>query len=95
VTASILTLDLETANVFGVTLTDDVTTLVLANPPAAGSASSAALILKQDATGGRTLAWPGSVKWPGGAPPAVTPAANPIDIFAIVTRDGGATWYGF
>ena len=90
-----LTLDLETGNVFEVTLTEDVTSLILANPPAAGSAGSATMILKQDATGGRTLAWPGSVRWAGGVAPIVTSAANAIDICAIVTRDGGATWFGF
>jgi hypothetical protein len=53
------------------------------------------LILKQDITGGRTLAWPASVLWAGGAPPVVTPAADAIDIFAFITRDGGGTWFGF
>jgi len=90
-----LTLDLETGNVFDVVLTEDVTSLILASAPASGHAGAATLILRQDATGGRTLSWPGSVKWPGGAPPAVTAVANAIDIYAIVTRDGGTTWYGF
>ncbi len=95
VSAGVLTLDLETGNVFEVTLTGNVTSLVLANPPVSGSAGSATLILKQDATGGRTLAWPGSVRWASGTPPAISVAANAIDIFAFVTRNGGATWYGF
>ena len=95
VSAGSLTLDLETGNVFEVTLSEDVTTLSLANPPAAGRAGSCALILKQDATGGRMLAWPSSVRWAGGSPPLVTPAAAAIDVYGFVTRDGGATWYGF
>jgi trimeric autotransporter adhesin len=95
VSSGSLTLDLETGNVFEVVLTEDVTSLILAGAPASGRAGAATLILRQDATGGRTLSWPGSVKWPGGAPPAVTAAANAIDIYAIVTRDGGTTWYGF
>jgi hypothetical protein len=95
VSAGVLTLDLETANVFEVTLTQNVTTLTLANPPAAGRAGSCTLILKQDATGGRTLAWPGSVLWPGGTAPVMTGTANAADIIALATRDGGATWYGF
>ena len=95
VSSGSLTLDLETGNVFEVTLTEDVTSLVLAHPPAAGLAGSCTLILKQDGVGGRTLAWPGSVRWAEGAPPLVTPAASAIDIYAFVTRDGGATWFGF
>ena len=90
-----LTLDLETGNVFEVILTQNVTSLTLANPPAAGRTGSATLILRQDATGGRTLAWPSSVRWAGGTPPLVTPAANAIDIYAVVTRNGGALWFGF
>jgi hypothetical protein len=53
------------------------------------------LILKQDATGGRTVTWPASVRWAGGTPPLVTPAANAIDIYAFITRNGGASWFGF
>jgi trimeric autotransporter adhesin len=90
-----LTLDLETGNVFEVVLTANVTSLILANAPLSGRAGAATLIFRQDGAGGRTLSWPGSVKWPGGAPPAVTATANAIDIYAIVTRDGGTTWYGF
>ena len=30
----------------------------------------------------------------GGAP-QVTSAANAIDVYALITRDGGATWFGF
>jgi hypothetical protein len=93
--AGALTLDLETGNVFEVTLTGNVTSLTLANPPAAGRAGSATLILRQDATGGRTLAWPASVRWAGGMPPVVSPAANAVDIYAFMTRNGGATWFGF
>jgi len=95
VSAGTLTLDLESGSVFDVVLTDDVTSLVLANPPAAGSAGSATLILRQDATGGRTLAWPSSIRWAGGTPPLVTPAANGVDMYAFISRDGGVTWFGF
>ena len=90
-----LVLDLASGNVFEVTLTQNVTSLILANAPAAGRAGSCTLIVRQDATGGRSLAWPGSTNWAGGAPPAITSAANAIDVLSLVTRDGGVTWYGF
>ncbi len=95
ISAGTLTIDLESGNVFEVTLTQDVTSLVLVHPPSAGRAGSCSLILKQDATGGRAFAWPAAVKWAGGAPPAITSAANAVDVYALITRDGGATWYGF
>jgi hypothetical protein len=95
VDAGTLSLDLETGNVFDVLLTADVTSLNLLNAPASGRAGAATLIVRQDATGGRTVAWPGSVKWPGGAPPAASSAANAMDVYAFITRDGGVTWFGF
>jgi trimeric autotransporter adhesin len=93
--AGTLILDLETGNVFQVTLTQNVTSLILAHPPAANRAGSCSLIVRQDGTGGRSLAWNGAIKWPGGTPPAVTSAANAVDVYSLVTRDGGVTWYGF
>jgi hypothetical protein len=36
--------------------------------------------LIQDATGGRTVTWPASVRWPGGTAPAVNTGANTIHI---------------
>ncbi len=95
VSAGTLTLDLETGNVFEVTLGQHVTTLILANPPASGRAGACTLILRQDATGGWTFAWPGSVRWASGILPVVSPAAGAVDVWAFVTRDAGATWYGF
>ncbi len=80
---------------FEATLSENVTTLTLANPPASGRAGTCTLILRQDATGGRTLAWPSSVRWPNGAQLGISDGGNAVDIFAFVTRDGGATWYGF
>jgi hypothetical protein len=88
-------LDLETGNVFEVTLTESIVSLNLVNPPAAGLAGSCFLILKQDGTGGRTLVWPRSIRWPDGVQPLVSAASGAVDIFVFLTRDEGATWYGF
>ena len=88
-------LDLDTASVFEVVLTANVTSLVFANPPTTGRAGSATLILRQDATGGRTVTWPTSILWAGGTAPLVTSAANAVDIYGFITRNGGTTWYGF
>jgi trimeric autotransporter adhesin len=95
VSAGVVTLNLAAGSVFEVILTANVTSLILANPPAAGLAGAATLILRQDAAGGRTVTWPGSVIWAGGVPPAVTASADAIDVCTFVTRDGGATWLGF
>jgi hypothetical protein len=95
ISAGALTIDLNTASVFEVVLTASVTSLVFANPPTAGRAGSATLILRQDATGGRTVTWPSSILWSAGTAPLVTAAANAVDIYGFITRNGGTTWYGF
>lgn len=59
-----------------------------------GDACTITLILKQDATGGRTVTWPASVDWPGGTAPTVSSAANAVDIYTFITTDNGTTWYG-
>lgn len=95
VSAGTLTLDIVNGNVFEVSLTGNVTTLTLSNPSATGKACSFTLILKQDATGGRTFAWPAAVKGPGGVKPTISSAANAIDIYSLMTTDAGTTWYVF
>lgn len=88
------TINLESGNVFEITLTGSCT-LAFSNPPASGKAGSCTLILRQDATGGRSVTWPSSVKWPGGVPPTLSTGANQVDILVFLTTNGGATWYGF
>jgi hypothetical protein len=95
ISAGTLILELESGNVLEVTLTQNVTSLVLADPPSAGRAGSCSLILRQDSTGGRSIAWGSSIRWPGGVAPALSSSANAVDVFSLITRDGGTTWYGF
>ena len=95
VTKGTLTVDVKAGNVFEATLTEDIVSLILTNPPAAGLASASCLIIKQDDRGGRTLAWPSSIRWPGGNRPIVSAAKNAVDFYVFITRDGGVTWYGF
>lgn len=89
-----LTLDIENGNHFTVTLTENVTTLTISNPTATGTLCAVVLWLKQDGTGGRTFAWPSSIKWAGGTAPTVTATASATDIFVLQTVDGGTTWAG-
>ncbi len=87
-------LDLESGNVFEVTL-DNSPTLTFSNPPATGKGGSFSVLLAQDATGTRIVTWPGSVKWAGGTTPTLTTTPSRVDIFTFVTTDAGTIWYGF
>jgi len=89
-----ITYDLSLSNSFDVSLTANITTTTLSNPPASGTYGEITIRLKQDGTGSRTVAGPASVLWPGGTAPVITPAANSVDRVMLVTVDGGTTWDG-
>jgi len=90
-----LVIDLAWGNIFEIRLTQDVVSLLLLNPPPVNQACSAVLIVAQDENGGRSFAWPESVMWSGGLAPSVSTAPNAQDIYAVVTTNGGASWFGF
>jgi hypothetical protein len=93
-TGTAINLDVVGGNVFTATLTGNAT-ITLRYPVATGS-SSFTLILTNDGTAGRTVAWAGGTfKFPGGAASlSRTTTANAIDVWFFFTPDGGTTWYG-
>ena len=93
-TGTTYTIDLESGNVFNLTLTGNCT-YTFSNPPASGSAGAFTLIQNQDGTGSRTVAWPASAEWAGGSARTITSTASSTDVFTFITTDGGTTWYGF
>lgn len=86
-----VTLDLSTSNVFQNTLTGN-TTFAFSNPPANTKLFSFTIITVQDATGGRTITWPASKKFAGGVTPPPTTAANAVDVWSVMTYDGGTSY---
>ncbi len=89
-----LTLDYSSSNVFKTTLHEDVTSLVISNPPASGKVGSFTLQIVQDPSTPRTFAW-GSILWNAGTAPTVTATVDAVDFYTFTTFDGGSTWYGF
>jgi hypothetical protein len=67
-------------------------TFTFSNPSA--GAASFSLVLTNDATAGRAITWPVSVKWPSASIPIRTTAANKIDVYTFFTVDGGTNWFG-
>ena len=56
------------------------------------------LFINQDSVGGRTVNFNfigKSIKWAGGNVPTVTASPSAIDIYTFISKDSGATWYGF
>jgi hypothetical protein len=70
-----------------ITLTGNATITM----PTAVSGKSFILLLRQDATGSRTVTW-STVKWPNGNAPTITTTASKQDILSFVSD--GTNWYG-
>ncbi len=85
-----VTVNLVNGNVHRLTLTGNITTLTLSNPPASGTGGSLTLVLVQGSTA-RSIAWPNSVKWTGGTAPGMV--ANKTYIVTMFTTDAGTIWY--
>ena len=52
---------------------------------------------KDDNTTARTITWPDRIKWEGGSAPTLiqdNPRSTDAQVFLLVTRDMGVTWYG-
>lgn len=94
ISTNVLTLDLSTGNHFTCPLNANITTLTISNPPASGKAGALTIAFTADGTA-RTITWPASVKWPSGVAPTPTSTNNKVDVFTLLTYDGGTTWYGF
>lgn len=56
--------------------------------PTATVGASFDLAVVQDATGSRTVTWPGTVKWAGGSAPTLTTTAAKADLFRFRCLDG-------
>lgn len=74
-----VTPDFNAGNNFSLTLGGNRT---LANPTNLTSGQSGSIVITQDATGGRTLAYGSYWKFPGGTAPTLTPTANAVDVLA-------------
>lgn len=90
-TGTAYTIDLANGSVQNLTLTGSCVFTF----PTATAGRSFLLILRQDATGGRTATWPtvtNIVRWPSGTAPTLTSTASQVDVFAF-TADG-TRWFG-
>lgn len=87
-----ITLNLANGNVQKLTLTGNCT--ITLTSPSSGAMRSLTLLVFQDATGTRTITWPGTVKWGNAGAPTLTTTASKMDMISLFTVDGGTNWYG-
>jgi hypothetical protein len=86
-TSTAITVALTNGTVQLLTLTGNATITM----PTAVAGKSFIIMLKQDATGSRTVAW-STVVWSGGTAPTVTSTASKQDIYSFFSD--GTNWYG-
>ena len=82
--------DASAGNVQKMTLTANVTSSTITNAPAANTSQPLTLLLCQDATGSRTMAWPANLKLAGGAYTLTTTASKCDTLTAVYD---GTNWY--
>jgi hypothetical protein len=81
-------------NVYTATLTGNCTFTLGTVNGTASRATSFTLVLTNDGSAGRSVAWSGGTfKFPGGSVTRTT-GANAVDVWVFFTPDGGTTWYG-
>jgi hypothetical protein len=94
ISAGTLTLNLNTASVFDVSLNSNITILTITNVQSSGLTSSFILILTADGTP-RSVTWPESFRWPSGTAPSLSSENGKRDVFVFFTVDGGTSWQAF
>lgn len=73
-------------------LTGNISINAINNLPVTSNVGTLNLLIVQDATGGRLVTWPGSVKWPQSATPWLSSTANQADLVSLLCV--GGTVYG-
>lgn len=86
-TSTAITVALTNGTIQQLTLTANTTITM----PSVGAGKSFVIMLKQDGTGSRTVAW-STVTWPGATAPTVTTTASKMDIYSFFSD--GTNWYG-
>jgi hypothetical protein len=86
-TSTAITLSLANGTVQILTLTANATITM----PTAVAGKSFVVILRQDATGSRTVTWT-TVNWPAATAPTITSTLSKQDIFSFFSD--GTSWYG-
>ncbi len=89
--ATAMTVDCNLSNVFATTFTANVTTAPTISNPSNGQTIN--WFITQDATGGRTMTWPTSFKWPSGTPGVLSTPANSVDLLVATYRSATGFWY--
>lgn len=90
-TSGSVAVDYALGDYFTLALSGNVSGFTFSNLPGAGHGATLMIQITQDSTP-RTVVWPASFKWAGGAAGAVSTGSGVVDVLAITTFDNGTTW---
>jgi len=90
ISTGVVNIDCSLGDYFTLALTANVTSITFSNLPGSGKGASLMFRITQDSTA-RTVTWPASFRWEGGAP-SVSTGSGEVDLLAITTFDNGTTW---
>lgn len=93
-TAGKITIDLQEADVFTFAIDSAAVDLEIINFDVGTNCERFWLYVKQG-TGSNLIVWPSSVKWGIGHSPILSQGVNKVDIFELMSLDGGQNWLGF
>lgn len=88
--AASITVNCQLSNVFTTTLTGNITTTTISNPQ---DGQTINWFLTQDGTGGRTIVWPASFRWPTGTSRTLSTTGNSVDMLIATYRSSVGFWY--
>lgn len=94
IASGVLTLNLANGAVFSVSMTANITSIVVQNIPTGTNVVSFTLILTGTGSA-RTVAWPTAFKWPDGVAPTLTATNGKVDVLSFMSFNNGTTWLGF
>lgn len=88
-----VTFNYAAAQSFNITLTENITSVTINNPPASGKFGEIRIRVTQGASAYTMTGFP-TTKWINGTSYVPTTLAGYVDIISLQTEDGGTTWYG-
>jgi hypothetical protein len=71
--------------------TGNITSVSVTNVPASSTVTLTVIRSQADATL-RTMTWGSAYKFSGGTTPTLSNSASAVDVFTLITTDGGTTW---
>lgn len=89
-----LQIDLSEANIFRITLRQNVVNITFDNLPAPDFSYSCTLVFIQDNMGSRRVVFPENVMWSFNERPTLSQKSGHADVVTLVTFDGGEAFYG-